>query len=270
MTEPDAGRLYSEQEISALFRQAAELQKAGTHTSAPGLSLAEIERIAAEVGLDPQYIRAAALTTLQPEAEEKRIYALGAPTHVEATRTLPGTLTETQWEAMMQEVRRAFGYTGRTEQRGHTREWMTTSHQLEEVRLTAHTVNEQTTIQLSQQYDGIAFLMYLAGGMAGLIGVSALVAAVEGSLLLDLALAGGGAGTVFGLLRTAFGHLIRKQRRVQKALLDKFSTMLSTQPTAKPSSLPEGASMDPRLSLPDPATYDAEQKPQQTTARERL
>lgn len=54
-------RAYTEREIAALLARAAELQQAAPDAPhGPTLSLAEVERIAAEAGLEPAHVRAAA------------------------------------------------------------------------------------------------------------------------------------------------------------------------------------------------------------------
>ena len=61
-------RIYTDKEISAVLKRATELQGAqGPAGGTSGLSLDELEQIAAEVGIDPNYVKAAAL-----ELEEGR------------------------------------------------------------------------------------------------------------------------------------------------------------------------------------------------------
>lgn len=63
MNEPSPpARLYDEKEMRRLLERATELQKEEGSTPVPGggLSLAELEEIAGEAGIDPRYLRRAA------------------------------------------------------------------------------------------------------------------------------------------------------------------------------------------------------------------
>ena len=53
-------RTYSEREVAAIIERAAQAQQRGTDPDAPGLTLAEIERVGREAGLDPALLRRAA------------------------------------------------------------------------------------------------------------------------------------------------------------------------------------------------------------------
>lgn len=53
-------RTYSEREVAAIIERAAHAQKRDTDPDAPGLTLAEIERVGREAGLDPVLLRRAA------------------------------------------------------------------------------------------------------------------------------------------------------------------------------------------------------------------
>ena len=55
-----AHRSYNEKEIGALIQRATEMHEEAMGTSERSLSLKEIEHIAAELGLPPEYMRTAA------------------------------------------------------------------------------------------------------------------------------------------------------------------------------------------------------------------
>ena len=63
MTQPnDLPRLYDEDEVGKLLKRATELQREDPASTAAtgGLSLSELEEIAAEAGIDPRFLRRAA------------------------------------------------------------------------------------------------------------------------------------------------------------------------------------------------------------------
>jgi len=60
--QPDDGRKFNDEEVALIIKRAAELQQTEQAEQQPGhtLSLAEIEQIAKEAGIDPRMIRRAA------------------------------------------------------------------------------------------------------------------------------------------------------------------------------------------------------------------
>ena len=73
--KPDSQPLFDEREISAILKCAAEIQSADGPARTFGLSLAELQQLAAEAGIGPQSVAAAAaelhlLSLLPLDAEE--------------------------------------------------------------------------------------------------------------------------------------------------------------------------------------------------------
>ena len=77
MTNPtDLPRLYGEKEIGQILERAAELQHDEPPApSAGSMTLQELEAIAAEAGIDPAYLRRAALEVDIGTAERSTKYA---------------------------------------------------------------------------------------------------------------------------------------------------------------------------------------------------
>ena len=99
MTQPPApvpDRQISSEMLEQVIRRAAELQFTGSATDTDRLSESEVMQIAAEVGIDDQYVRRALAETrasaLVPDlpAEEGFLFRLTGPATVQATRTVPG------------------------------------------------------------------------------------------------------------------------------------------------------------------------------------
>ena len=155
-------RLYSEAEVQALLRQAADRQRRlGPTDHAHGLTLAEVEAIAAEAGLDPAHVRAAA--RLGPDEEVKRW--LGAPRQVRRRRTVEGPLTEEAWVDVVQDLRRTFEEDGTATQLGGTREWKAKPKN-EPIRAVAEAVPEGWRLAIEQDYGKA--LNGLLGGAIGM------------------------------------------------------------------------------------------------------
>ncbi len=105
--DPDEPRRYSDEETALILRRAAELQEPdGNSRSAAGFTLAEIQQIAAEAGIDPACVtEAAALISVQEPDRWARI--VGAPTRFRYERTVSGELPDPAWAALVQEIRQA-------------------------------------------------------------------------------------------------------------------------------------------------------------------
>jgi len=254
-------KLYSEDEIAALLKRATELQTTDSVAPVAGLTLAEIKKIAAEAGIDPRYVQAASLDLQGAKPAGRRKHLLGGPTQLEAERVVRGTVTEEQWEAMMQECRRAFGQSGRTERRENTREWVSTGQELEEMRLTVSTRGDRTMLQLARQFDGAAGLYYFVGLLMSFMAVLVMVKKLEWTPLIEWGMALGGLGGIALMLRTLFGRFVGGQQQKHKQLLDRLEAIVEAgeTPSAEEGTyLAEGAGVETsatRLTVPDEADY---------------
>ncbi len=131
-------RTFSEKEIQSLLERATQLQASKESRPDLGLTLGELEQIAADAGIEPEYLRAAVR-----EAESgiglRNVHG-HTNTHVFVERTVPGHLTEHEWHDVVLRVRNQFTndsaasfglgelYTrGTIEQLGSTREWRHTT-----------------------------------------------------------------------------------------------------------------------------------------------
>ena len=124
MQQPDSPRLYTEKEVRSLIRRGTELQEMTRQTSAvsSGISLAEIETIASELGIDPGHIRSAA-AELEQSGTADFFSVLRLPRSTTLERTVPRALGPEDWPALVGEIRRTFGSTGQTGQLGTSLEW---------------------------------------------------------------------------------------------------------------------------------------------------
>ena len=93
MTDPGQlpGRRYNEKEVADIIKRASELQQLeSTAESTAGMSLAELEQVAREAGLDPALVRRAATDMDTRVSDRKPSAFIGAPTHLVLERTIDG------------------------------------------------------------------------------------------------------------------------------------------------------------------------------------
>ena len=113
MTDPRGGRRFDDEEVSLILRRAAELQEAQPGAESSGMTLADLEEVAREAGLDPSLVRRAAAevgdaggagSPAAPLTGGSRF--LGAPTVLRAERIVDGELPVAEFEALLDEIRR--------------------------------------------------------------------------------------------------------------------------------------------------------------------
>jgi hypothetical protein len=116
MSEEPGGPLYSEKQAGAILRRAVERSAAAGAEGSSGISLAEMERIAAEIGIEPQHVRAAV-------ADVSRRSTTGTPGVIDLEQIVPAELSEEAWDSILAELRRVFGTAGTASAAGRAREW---------------------------------------------------------------------------------------------------------------------------------------------------
>lgn len=119
-------RRYEEAEVAEIFRAAASPRASEGRalvTSAGGFSLAELQAIGGEVGIEPERIaEAAAALEVRGVAAPRRTY-LGMPVSVGRTVDLPRAPTDREWDMLVAELRETFGARGKDRSTGGIRAW---------------------------------------------------------------------------------------------------------------------------------------------------
>ena len=181
-------RVFSEEEVKAIIRRAsarqeeeAERQEARHH----GLTLADLEALGTEVGLDPKHLRAAA-DEVQTGRRTAAQSDTQTATHVVVERRLDRPFTLEAWEDTVVLLRQRFGVAqgmwyggsgeGRVEHIGRAHEWVHMSQLGVETRISASDRDGQTRLILSQRVgqaspkvEGTAFGAFL-GLIVGVLG----------------------------------------------------------------------------------------------------
>src|SRR4051812_18391869 len=121
-------RHYDDDEVAAIFRAATEgaeqsESRALAERSPDGLSLADLQAIAREVGIAPDAIERAAQSLDRPRAAPVSRTFLGLPIGVGRTVILDRRLTDAEWELLVVELRDVFGARGTMRAQGSLREW---------------------------------------------------------------------------------------------------------------------------------------------------
>jgi len=118
-------RRYSDEEVAAIFRAAAEGPEATptAEARAGGLTLSELQSIAREVDLSPDAVARAARSLDVSPAPASPPTLLGLPLGVQRTVALDRKLTDEEWELLVVELREVFRARGTVREHGSFREW---------------------------------------------------------------------------------------------------------------------------------------------------
>lgn len=231
-------RRYGDTETEAILRRAAELQASGP--SAPradrGLTLAELEGIAKEAGIDPLLVRQAAREIDRPRAGRPAPF-LGAPVRLRAERTCEGELDEERWEDMVGEIQQTLG-AGHVSRVGRTRTWSATGMigqpGTRAVTVTAVSQNGNTTLRAEEPIGHVAGGLF--GGIMGGLGGGGLGAAlgiglgVFHSAPVGVGLAAALLAGSYGLARTIYTRIARSRQRTLEELLDRLAAQVPDRP----------------------------------------
>ena len=109
---PSPSQRYSEQEMALILKRAAELQE-GADGRGPQRTLAEIQAIAAEVGIDAPFVSEAVAELERPRP---RVGWLGAPTRFHDERSVAGSLGSNEVGELLDQARAELGLHGEVRQ----------------------------------------------------------------------------------------------------------------------------------------------------------
>src|SRR4051794_38915354 len=122
--EPTSNRRYNEKEVALIIKRASELQQSDTTAeSGTGMSLAELEQVAREAGLDPALVRRAATDLDTRVTDQTPNGFLGAPTALRLERTIDGEVTSEEFEPLVLEMQRELGQVGSATSLGRSLQW---------------------------------------------------------------------------------------------------------------------------------------------------
>ncbi len=261
--EPQPRRLFGDKEISSILKRATEIQEAEGPSDAYGLSLEELQQIAAEVGIDPQHV-AAAIAELEGAAPaEKPFHLLGGPASIHLERVVEGEVTEEKGEAMLAEIRRAFDLVGTSGQVGRSLEWTHNGRQ-RQVQVAVTSREGQTKIRIHDHFPRTALVAFIPTTVLALQLAVILIGALGPASLLGWLLGLSIVATVLMVARFGFGALSRKRQRQGGDLLERLAR-IAAEPTPAPLLSSEKASL--RLDADSLAGEEAEESRVQARRR---
>jgi len=213
-------RTYDKKEISVIIRRAIELKQRQarerdgvSHTGKEqGVTIEDLQQVASELGIEPEYVMAAAQ---EMEGEGKIRIAKGiwgAPGFIGVEHTVEGVISESTWDELLAEIRRVVGEMGRAEKIGDSLEWRG-SH----THVTISTRDNKTVIRAGWESRQTLLLSYVLTFEAALISLAMLLPALLLPNEIRVAMAGGGVvGAGFLAREIAYRWACRKHARLQE------------------------------------------------------
>jgi hypothetical protein len=269
MSDPrEPRRRYGDKEIGLILKRATELQKQEPTSSAErgGLTLAELEEIGAEAGIDPRLLRRAA-AELDAGAvgatAEGLTRLVGAPLAIQYDRTLPGELTEADFMSLVPEIQKVAEGHGHAGLLGNTLTWQSrTDEGGRSLQISVSSRDGRTQILISErlgQHAGALFggLVGGVGGGAGLgIGLGVGLGALQSALFAVAWPVGVVVGS-FTLARSIYRSTFKRRHRLLRGLLDRLTERVEFVTAQKTLASPaERREIPGSLSRPDPENPD--------------
>ena len=191
-------RIFSKDEVAALLERTTELEmgKARSGKTSDGLSLSELEHVAAEAGLDVALLRDA-VSEMESRSSLQHSHRDKSATHNLLERWMNGTVNDDIWADLVMDLRNRYDTDGgasmgmpgyglsTAETMGRNREWRHTSLMGVETRILLREVGDRTRIRMSQKV-GIASPLAESityGGILAMFGALVAAAAMDSALL---------------------------------------------------------------------------------------
>lgn len=113
-----------EEEVAQIIQHASENQQSAKRQLAPaeGLTLAQLQEIGREVGISPELVQEAAKSLDAPAQHGSRRW-LGLPIGVSRTIELDRTLSESEWERLVVDLRETFDARVSVRSEGNFKQW---------------------------------------------------------------------------------------------------------------------------------------------------
>lgn len=229
MTDPKRlPRLYGDEEIGRILKRATELQRREPSAPPAGVTLQELEEIASEAGIDPTYLRRAAME-LDSGRPEPTVWSklLGDDVGLVRETTLPGEVGEEGFERVLATIQATSREHGQPSLFGRTLTWRAetaTKARTVQVVVTSRdgTTHVRVEENLTQMAGGI-FGGVMGGGGVGIgigvglpIGLEVLGSALFATLA-PVGMVGLGYVAARNIYRTVVGH----RRRALSILFDR-------------------------------------------------
>lgn len=250
---PDAappGRRFNDREVTQIIKRASELQEqeAPADAGTAGMSLAELEQVAREAGLDPALVRRAAADVDRRITDQAPSRFLGAPTTLRLERTIEGEVPADEYEAMVFDIQRIVGVVGIASNLGRSLQWTSSSSgrprsNVPAVQVVVSPRSGRTAIRVEEPLGNIAGGLFggLMGGVGGGLGIPLMAAGLAAfhSPGAAFAMLAGAIGGSYLLARTIFGAVASRRGARLQALIRQLAEHVAATAVVAPAKPPQ-------------------------------
>lgn len=232
MSEPSRlPRLYDEKEVGKLLKRATELQREDPVRANPsgGFSLAELEEIAAEAGIDPQHLRRAASELESGGGPEGWEHLIGEKATLVRQAVVPGELPEDGFERVLAAIQTVAHDHGTPSLLGHTLTWQAESgHKSRSLQVVVSARNGETHIRAEERLHRAATGLFVGTTWGFGVGLGVAVGTgfgleVLGSALFAVACPIGMVGLTLVGVRQVYRAIVRRRRSVLTQIVERVA-----------------------------------------------
>ncbi|MGH7553421.1 MAG: hypothetical protein ACREMQ_10405, partial [Longimicrobiales bacterium] len=191
-------RVYTEKEMTAILRRASEMQGRAAY-GAEGLTLGEIQSIAAEAGINTDHVlRAARLLDehVDQDRDEAETGIFGARTTYHAERVIVGEVSREDMAPLVRTIRRVMDKQGTLAEVIDSLEWQHKDSG-DSTHVTVTPRSDRTRIEVLSNRGETAGLIFLFTELGALLSAFMLAVTVEPGILGTIAVLGTGGAAGF-------------------------------------------------------------------------
>ncbi len=234
---PPARRRFSGGEALEIVKRASEIE-ATAPTAGGAMTIGGVEALAAEVGIAPDVVRAAA-QSLRPSPSvaalepPRRNPWINGPTSLAFERVVEGELPDTEWQVLVDEIRRVLRNAGQVSQFGRSFSWVaargTAVRRDLEIAVSVRGGHTRITIQenmgqlIGAVYGGIGGGMG-GGGLGPMLGILGGALHVAGPLLA--ALVPVWLATAYATARAVYRYNTNRRVKQLEGLADRLAELV--------------------------------------------
>lgn len=217
---------FSDEEFALILRKAAELQDDGANPPAlrTGMSLREIQAIAAEAGIDPAKVAQAAALLARTDRPGFAVRLFGGPSSYHLEHTAKGEISQEDLGRMLEVIRKATRHQGQGTHVLDALEWKTEG-ETSQIHVNVTPRDGETTVQIIADRSATGGLVAMACTLPWVILAVILGTELDANSLGAVAgiLAGAGGGA-FVSFRTFWKTTTRRFRRKLSGLMEALTT----------------------------------------------
>jgi len=247
---------FSRNEVSQILKIASELDRL-EQPEPEGLTTNELQKLATEVGINPQHIETAIQQMKEDEFEAASQNFIDDGYSYQESRITKEVIDDDKWEEMVTEIRRINGGIGKTSRLGNTYEWEQRKKNTGYLQVSVTPKGDHSRLRINASYNYFSRTSGFLSGIFGFLVFIMLSSSLSVADTFQLILGGFGALSGWGLSRLYLKSWMKRKRSMLRFLTQRLTSILSD--TSQESSTKINES-EPAISLDRETEDNREQK----------